>query len=107
VLIAQVHGQAIEFELCAVLHRAVGLQQAQLLAHPGIEGFGAGKPVIAPGYRDPEYPYRCELDPDSLADAILAAWRGRDTFDARAWAARKHDVHETVRQMIAIFQRYL
>jgi glycosyltransferase involved in cell wall biosynthesis len=72
-----------------------------------IEAFGAGKPLVCPGYRDAEYPYRCELDPDSMAEAIIAAWEGREAFNARAWAERKHDVDETVRQMVAVYQRYL
>lgn len=72
-----------------------------------IEALGAGKPIVCPGYRDPEYPYHCDLDPDSLADAIIAAWEGRQSFDARAWAERKHDVMTTVRQAVAIYERYL
>jgi hypothetical protein len=42
-----------------------------------------------------------------MAEAIILAWEQRGTFDFRAWAERKHDVHETVRQMIAVYQRYL
>lgn len=72
-----------------------------------IEAFGCGKPFIGAGYRDAEYPYRCDFSPESMADAIIAAWEGRETFHARAWAERKHDVQETVRAMVAIFQRYL
>lgn len=72
-----------------------------------IEAFGAGKAFIGPGYRDPEYPFRCDLDPDSMADAIIAAWEARGQFDFRTWAERKHDVNETVRQCVAIYQRYL
>ncbi len=72
-----------------------------------IEAFGCGKPFIGAGYRDSEYPYRCDFTPESMADAIIAAWEGRETFNARAWAEAKHDVHETVRQMIRIFERYL
>lgn len=74
-----------------------------------IEAFGAGKAFIGPGYRDPEYPFRCELDPDSMADAIIRAHEAQQArqFDFRAWAERKHDVMETVRQSVAIYERYL
>jgi len=72
-----------------------------------IEAFGAGKPLVCPGYRDLEYPYRCELDPDDMARAIIKAWEGRNEFPARAWAERHHDVRETVKQSLAIYQRYL
>lgn len=73
----------------------------------GIEAFGAGKAFIGPGYRDPEYPWRCELDPDSMADAIIRCWENYDQVNYRQWAERKHDVMETVRQSVAIYQRYL
>jgi glycosyltransferase involved in cell wall biosynthesis len=72
-----------------------------------IEAFGCGKPFIGAGYLDPEYPYRCQFSPESIADAIIAAWEGRDSFDARAWAERKHNVQDTVCEMVAIYQRYL
>lgn len=72
-----------------------------------IEAFGAGKPLICPGYRDPEYPWKCELDPDSIADAIIKAWEGRDTFNPRQWAEEKHDVMSTVAACEKIYERYL
>jgi hypothetical protein len=74
-----------------------------------IECFGAGKPLVCPGYRDEEYPFRCELDPDSIADAIIRAWEeGRGGgFDSRAWAVRKHDINTTVRQCEDIYKRFM
>jgi glycosyltransferase involved in cell wall biosynthesis len=72
-----------------------------------IEAFGAGKAFIGPGYKDPEYPWQCELHPDSIADAILKCWADYGKVDYRQWAERKHDVMETVRQSVAIYQRYL
>jgi glycosyltransferase involved in cell wall biosynthesis len=73
----------------------------------GIEAFGAGKPFIGAGYTDPEYDFRCEFSPESMADAIIRAHEAKGQFNARAWAERKHDVHETVRQSISIYERYL
>jgi hypothetical protein len=72
-----------------------------------IEAFGAGKAFIGPGYTDPEYPHHCDLHPDSMADAIIRCWESRGTFDYRAWAEQKHDVMNTVKQSIAIYERYL
>lgn len=72
-----------------------------------IEAFGAGKAFIGPGYRDEEYPFRCELDPDSMADAIVNCWENYDKVNFRQWAERKHDVMETVRQSVEIYRRYL
>ena len=71
-----------------------------------IEAFGAGKPLICPGYREPGYEFTCDLDPASIADAIIRAWEKYDRFDARAWACERHDVAETVRQCVEIFERY-
>lgn len=73
-----------------------------------IEAFGAGKAMLCPGYRDPDYPWHCELDPDSIAKAIIDVWEnGVGKFDFRGWAEKKHDVAETVRQSTAIYSRYL
>jgi glycosyltransferase involved in cell wall biosynthesis len=72
-----------------------------------IEAFGAGKAFIGPGYRRSDYPWRCDLDPDSMADAIIRCWEGYDTVNYRKWAEDHHDVQETVRQSVAVYQRYL
>lgn len=72
-----------------------------------IEAFGAGKAFIGPGYRDPEYPWRCDLDPASMADAIIRCHENYDKVNYRQWAERKHDVQETVKQSVAVYGRYL
>lgn len=72
-----------------------------------IEALGAGKAFIGPGYTDEDYPWHCTLDPDSMADAIVRCWEGYDRINYRAYAERKHDVMETVRQSVVIYQRYL
>ncbi len=72
-----------------------------------IEAFGAGKAFLGPGYKDPEYPYHCTLDPDSMAAEIIRIWEEYGSFDFRKWAERKHDVQETVKQCVDIYQRYL
>ncbi len=73
----------------------------------GIEAFGAGKAFIGPGYRENDYPFTCELDPVSMAAAIINCWENYDTVNYREWAEKHHDVKETVRQAIEIYERYL
>ena len=73
-----------------------------------IEALGAGKAFLCAGYTDPEYPFHCDLDPDSMAKAIINIWEnGVGKFDFRGWAEKKHDIKETVRQCVGIYQRYL
>lgn len=71
-----------------------------------IEAFAMGKAFIGPGYTDPEYRFRCELSPGSMAHAIIDCWENYDAINYRQWAERKHDVMETVRQLTAIYERY-
>jgi glycosyltransferase involved in cell wall biosynthesis len=73
----------------------------------GIEAFGAGKAFIGPGYREEGYPYTCELQPESMAKAITDCWENYDKINYRKWAEDRHDVAETVRQSVAVYQRYL
>lgn len=72
-----------------------------------IEAFGAGKAFIGPGYTDPDYPWHCELEPNSMAKAIENCWSNYSKVDYRKWAEQKHDVIETVKQSIDIYGRYL
>ena len=72
-----------------------------------IEAFGAGKGFLGPGYTDPDYPYHCHLDPTSMADGICKIWEEWGTFDFRAWAERKHNIADTVKQCVEIYGRYL
>lgn len=73
----------------------------------GIEAFGAGKAFIGAGYREPGYPFTCELDPDSMADAIIKCWENYTQVNYRKWAEDNHDVNESVKQSIEVYQRYL
>lgn len=72
-----------------------------------IEAFGAGKAFIGPGYREPGYPWTCELDPDSMADAIINAWEGYQKVNYRKWAEDHHDVRESAKQCLDVYKRYL
>lgn len=72
-----------------------------------IEAFGAGKAFIGPGYKEPGYPWTCDLDPDSMAAAIIRCWENYDTVNYRRWAKERHDVMETVRQATQIYERYV
>jgi glycosyltransferase involved in cell wall biosynthesis len=73
----------------------------------GIEAFGAGKAFIGPGYKVDDYPFTCELHPDSIAQAIIDCWENYDKVDYRKWAESHHDVAETVKQSVGIYERYL
>lgn len=73
----------------------------------GIEAFGAGTAFIGPGYRMGGYPFICDLQPESMAEAIIKCWENYDLIDYRQWAEKHHDVAETVRQSIKIYERYL
>ncbi len=72
-----------------------------------IEAFGAGKAFIGPGYTDPEYPWHCTLDPESMAKAIVDCWENYGQVNYRQWAERKHDIKESVRQCVDVYRRYV
>lgn len=73
-----------------------------------IEALGAGKAFLCPGYTDPDYPFHCELDPMSMAKAIIDIWEnGCGKFDFRAFAEQKHNIADTVRQCTSIYERYI
>jgi hypothetical protein len=73
----------------------------------GIEAFGAGKAYIGAGYREHSYPYTCDLEPRSMAAAIIKCWEEWGKVDFRNWAETYHDVNETVKQSVEIYGRYL
>jgi glycosyltransferase involved in cell wall biosynthesis len=77
-----------------------------------IEALGCGKPLICPGYGNPgsgleAYPWTCRLDPGDMADTIVDCWEHHDKLDARLWAEEHHDVRETARQAVEIYERYI
>ena len=74
-----------------------------------IEALGCGKAFVSPGYNEypDEYPWKCEYSPESMAKAILDCWSDYDRIDYRKFAETHHDVKETVKQSISIYERYL
>jgi glycosyltransferase involved in cell wall biosynthesis len=72
-----------------------------------IEALGVGKAFIGPGYKEPGYPWTCDLDPTSMADTIIRCWENYDSVNYRQWAETHHDVKNTVRQSVAIYEKYL
>ena len=72
----------------------------------GIEAFGCGKAFIGPGYKEPDYPYTCDLDSDSMAKAIMNCWGEYGKVDFRKWAETRHDVANTVKECIDVYHRY-
>lgn len=71
-----------------------------------IESFGAGKAFIGPGYKEHDYPFQCDLDPDSMADTIIRCWENYDQVNYRKWAEDHHDVKNTVDQCLGIYEKY-
>lgn len=72
-----------------------------------IEAFGAGKAFIGPGYKHAGYPWVCDLDPVSMADAIIRCWENYSLINYRQWAEDHHDVMDTVRAATKVYERYL
>jgi len=72
-----------------------------------LEAFGAGKGFLCPGYREHDYPFQCDLDPESMANALIKMWENRDLINFRSWAEKFHDVRKTVEQSIDIYRRFL
>ena len=73
----------------------------------GIEAFGANRAFISAGYKEEGYPFQCEYTPESMAQAIEKCWSDYGKVNYRKWAEEKHDVRETVKQTIDIYQKYL
>lgn len=73
----------------------------------GIEAFGAGKAFIGPGYKEHDYPYQCNLEPYSMADAIMKCWDEYGKLDFRKWAVDHHNVSDTVKESMDVYKRYL
>ena len=72
-----------------------------------IEAFGAGRAFISPGYRENGYPWTCDYDPLSMADAIIRCFENYDKVDYRKHAEKYHNVKDTVEQSIEIYKRFL
>ena len=82
----------------------------------GVEAFGANKPFICPGYKEHEYPYQCDLNPESIANAIIDCYRNGynipdpnedKVLTPRAWAGRYHDAKKSTEQAITIYEKFL
>jgi glycosyltransferase involved in cell wall biosynthesis len=72
----------------------------------GVEAFGCGKAFIGAGYKEDGYPYTCDLEPKSMAKAIIKCYEEYGKFDFRQWAVDKHNITDTAKQCIDIYQRY-
>jgi glycosyltransferase involved in cell wall biosynthesis len=77
-----------------------------LYARTAVEAMACGKGFVGPGYRENDYPYQCDLHPESMADAIIRLWEQRGQVDFRGWAQQYHDAAESTRQLIEICERF-
>lgn len=73
----------------------------------GIEAFGCGKAFICPGYAEHDYPFTCQLEPKSMAKAIIDCWTDYKKWDFREWATKHHNVADTVKETIDVYNRYI
>jgi glycosyltransferase involved in cell wall biosynthesis len=80
----------------------------------GIEAFGCGTGFVGPGYREHDYPYQCDLEVFSMKNALARCWsdvgsQGREYAQMyfRKWAEQHHNVTDTVKQTIDVYNRYL
>jgi glycosyltransferase involved in cell wall biosynthesis len=72
-----------------------------------IEAFACGTAFIGPGYKENDYPFQCELDPHSIAETIIRCHENYDLVNYRDFAEKHHDVRDTVKQCVSIYERYL
>ena len=73
----------------------------------GIEAFGAGKAFIGAGYKVDGYPYTCELQPESIAAAIVKCWEEQGNLDFRQWAVDHHNIEDSVKEAVEVYERYV
>ena len=106
--IASLNG-AVDFKEINALYNRADIVASCLfpLYARSIEAFGAGKAFICPGYKEHDYPHQCDLDVDSIANAIIKCWENYDQVDYRAWAEKYHNVENTVKQSLDAYGRYL
>ena len=108
VFVRTINGPVPDAEINKLYNRAdIVISGLYPLYARSIEAFGAGKAFIGPGYTDPDYPWHCDYSPESMAQSILDCWSDYGKLDYRKWAEQKHDVVETVKQTIDIYNRYL
>jgi glycosyltransferase involved in cell wall biosynthesis len=72
-----------------------------------VEAFGAGKAFIGTGYKEHDYPWQCDLHPDSIAKAIIDCWENFDKIDYRKWAEKYHNAETSTKQCLEIYGRYI
>ena len=72
-----------------------------------LEALGAGKALICPGYEGEHYPWQCTLAPESFAEAIIGCWSNYDKINYRDYATTYHNVEDTVRESVAVYERYM
>jgi hypothetical protein len=72
-----------------------------------VEALGAGKAFISPGYHEyPEYPWTCEYDVHSMADAIIRCHEGYDKINYRKYAEEHHSMKDMVDECIDVYKRF-
>lgn len=79
-----------------------------LSARTPLEALACGKAALCPGYAEPDYPWTiAEYSPEAFADAIIRCWTDFDKCDYRKFACEHHDVINTAKKSIEVYEKYL
>lgn len=79
-----------------------------LYARTPLEALACGKAAICAGYNEPAYPWHVkDYSPEGFAEVIVQCWSDYGKINYRHYAETYHDVHETVKQAVAVYERYL
>lgn len=79
-----------------------------LYARTPLEALGCGKAAICAGYQETDYPWHVDnYSPEGFASAIIKCWENYDKINYRAYAEKHHDVKDTIKQAVTIYERYL
>ena len=77
-----------------------------LYARTAVESLACGTKFVSPGYAIDNYPFKCEFSPESIAAAIIKAWKDKQ-FEARKWAEDHHSAEEMTKQALNIYEKVL
>lgn len=79
-----------------------------LYARTPLEALACGKAAICHGYNEPGYPWTvAEYSPEAFAETITNCWNDYQKINYREWAMAHHDVMNTAKECIAIYEKYV
>lgn len=74
-----------------------------------VEALGCHRAFISAGYSQefPDYPWHCEYEPESMAEAIIKCWGDYQKVDYRQRAIDLHSAADMAAEAVAVYERYL